>query len=412
MRRLRALNLFATAILASYLIAPSRLAAQQATPRLPFSDVPVNVLEAERILAERFGRSVEPLLMERSLRKILEHPEYYGLTPEALKNMMPGDFRRNPQDFGIDPFDQRWREKFPNMPLPQPKPMGGGNEPVPPLPVPPERPEPKPPDRPPEVGGVDPARPMPPPVEPVRPQGGGNGGGNRPGPRNVGGSGRMQDMLRNFVGGNAGLRDWARDFKLDARQFTRNAIPRLDGLRLDFGRNFGNLVPRGIKGPSFSGVSLPSVGGSLPSLSLSSGGSLGKGLLIVVIIIIAGVAIFFVVRLVRDWIPAELLARWRLGPWPVQPGEVSTRGELIQAFEYLALLKLGRSAGAAHHKSIANRLASPQADPFTANRAMAAEELGDLYEQARYAPPDEDLSPHQLAAARTDLCLLAGVSAA
>ena len=35
-----------------------------------------------------------------------------------------------------------------------------------------------------------------------------------------------------------------------------------------------------------------------------------------------------------------------------------------------------------------------------------------LYEQARYAPPEEALSDIDLAAARRNLCFLAGVSAA
>jgi hypothetical protein len=45
-------------------------------------------------------------------------------------------------------------------------------------------------------------------------------------------------------------------------------------------------------------------------------------------------------------------------------------------------------------------------------RQQAATELARLYEQARYAPQDDTLSAEDLAAARRDLCFLAGVGAA
>jgi hypothetical protein len=102
---------------------------------------------------------------------------------------------------------------------------------------------------------------------------------------------------------------------------------------------------------------------------------------------------------------------WRLGPWPVAPGAVATRGDLVAAFEYLALLNLGPAARACHHLALAASLGElgPEVSP---ERCRAAGELARLYEQARYTPGDEPLSPDDLAAARRDLCLLAGVAAA
>jgi hypothetical protein len=101
-------------------------------------------------------------------------------------------------------------------------------------------------------------------------------------------------------------------------------------------------------------------------------------------------------------------AGWQLGPWPVDPSKVATRGELIQAFEYLALLQLGQEARSWNHLDIADGLGG-EAEPETAPRRRAAEGLAALYEQARYAPAADPLPEGELAAARRDLCLLAGV---
>jgi hypothetical protein len=85
---------------------------------------------------------------------------------------------------------------------------------------------------------------------------------------------------------------------------------------------------------------------------------------------------------------------------------VRTRDELVRAFEYLALLRLGPAARHRNHREIAADLGAG------GPRSAAAERLAGLYEQARYAPPDEVLPDADLAAARADLCLLAGVAAA
>jgi hypothetical protein len=96
---------------------------------------------------------------------------------------------------------------------------------------------------------------------------------------------------------------------------------------------------------------------------------------------------------------------WSAGPWPVHPSRVSTREDLIRAFEHLAFLCLGPTARHLNHLDLAGRLGE------TDGRAAPAARLAHLYEQARYAPPDELLPADELAAARGDLSTLAGAAA-
>ena len=93
---------------------------------------------------------------------------------------------------------------------------------------------------------------------------------------------------------------------------------------------------------------------------------------------------------------------------------------MIRAFEYLSLLWLGPPARNWNHQVIAERMgeedkAGPDApklmswDAFA--QRQAAGQLAALYERARYAPPGEPLPDDALAAARRDLCFLAGMPA-
>jgi hypothetical protein len=108
---------------------------------------------------------------------------------------------------------------------------------------------------------------------------------------------------------------------------------------------------------------------------------------------------------------------WKLGPWPVDPKAVRTREELIRAFEYLSVLRLGPAARHWHHLAIAAGLGQFSRKAVStrgwgdawSERRRAAEQLAFLYERARYAPPGEPLPETALATAQRDLCLLAGV---
>lgn len=161
-----------------------------------------------------------------------------------------------------------------------------------------------------------------------------------------------------------------------------------------------------------SRAKIPKFAGDAPR---PSGGASdrGEGLerfaLVVVGMIALGAGLYLVKRLWKKG--SELVAEtgWRLGPWPVNPAKVSTSEQFIQAFEYLAVLLLGRGARHRNHRQIAAGLKTTVGAEGQAERA-AAEELTAIYEQARYAPVTEPLDGNQLAAARRDLILLAGNS--
>jgi hypothetical protein len=101
-------------------------------------------------------------------------------------------------------------------------------------------------------------------------------------------------------------------------------------------------------------------------------------------------------------------AGWKLGRWPVNPAAVTTREEMVRAFEYLTLRCLGPAARCWNHLEIAAQLGGDR----NVARQQAATHLAGLYEQARYAPPEERLPGTELEAARRHLCFLAGASAA
>lgn len=100
---------------------------------------------------------------------------------------------------------------------------------------------------------------------------------------------------------------------------------------------------------------------------------------------------------------------WRLGRWPLNPATVSTRGELVQAFDYLALLLFGQPAMHWNHRTIADQVASNPSGRWTPYQDAMAN-LAQMYEQARYAPADEPISQDDLHRCRQYLTSLAGAA--
>jgi hypothetical protein len=150
-----------------------------------------------------------------------------------------------------------------------------------------------------------------------------------------------------------------------------------------------------------------SIGGSWSSPSLGSSSVIGSGGALMWLLIV--VLILAVVWQVKTRIDAARGVRsaWQLGPWPVNPHHLASRGDLVKAFEYLACLLLGPQALTANHLDLVERIAANR--PAAARQA--AGELGHLYEQARYAAPDDPLPDGDLAMARRHLLLLAEGSA-
>jgi hypothetical protein len=167
---------------------------------------------------------------------------------------------------------------------------------------------------------------------------------------------------------------------------------------------------RRLKLPDFSrfapDVHMPQIEVNAPHIP-SVGGFTGAGAdlrsVANVLLGVIGVAVLFAViwRLSGGrWSPM-IGGRRPLGPWPLDPARVASRNELIQAFEYLTLLRCGEPARTWHHHAIADCLAGTETE-----RRAAADQLASLYEQARYAPASA--REPDWATARGPLTLLAG----
>jgi hypothetical protein len=97
----------------------------------------------------------------------------------------------------------------------------------------------------------------------------------------------------------------------------------------------------------------------------------------------------------------------------VNPAAIRTREDVVRAFEYLALLRLGPGARPRHHRDLALKLGGSEAVALAPpDRRRAALELAELYERARYTPPQDPWPESAVTAARRNLCSLAGVAPA
>lgn len=220
------------------------------------------------------------------------------------------------------------------------------------------------------------------------------GGGAASGP---GLGSKLEDLASRFEGVARNFEGKVRiPWKADSLTAAKKAMPTLPGM----------TIPSGILTRP-----RPEVGSGPTGVPEMRGPSL---IWVLLWLALAGLVGFLVWRF--RWPGAETAvpgsrAAWQLGPWPVNPAAVATRDELVQAFEYLSLLRLGRAARSWNHHVLAVGLGS-QGMGELAERARAARELAALYERARYAPLDDHLPDGALDAARRDLCYLAGVARA
>jgi hypothetical protein len=164
-------------------------------------------------------------------------------------------------------------------------------------------------------------------------------------------------------------------------------LPRLPRWRLS-PPNLGNWNPNFGGAP---GIGAPTIGG----------GRVNENIVWVLLpLLFVLLAWVFYQKLGRN--PAALARSVLRGPWPVNPALVTTRSQLIQAFDYLALLLLGEEVRTWNHLAVARKLGEQAA------RNPAAADLAKLYELARYTPGDDILSLDARNEARRHLVALAG----
>ncbi len=217
----------------------------------------------------------------------------------------------------------------------------------------------------------------------------------------------MKDLISNLNGtnGGKGLFDKMPDFK------GGDVFKGLGNIKGPNGGSDFKFNPPDLKGTGMSGPKFGSGGGSFggggfgggaPSVG---GAAAGGGTALAVIVGIAGGIVLLIV-LLRKWqlkreAQATLAQAGRAG---YDFSGVRTREQLVTAFDTVSIDRIGDEARAWNHRVIADQFGVVQP-----GNLEPANELGGLYEQARYAPPDEDLQPVEYAAARKDLGALAGV---
>jgi hypothetical protein len=126
---------------------------------------------------------------------------------------------------------------------------------------------------------------------------------------------------------------------------------------------------------------------------------------VILLALILAVVIWFQLKNIRAREAGLAAASEGMGPWPIDPRSISTREEVVIAFEYLSVLICGPSAKHWTHNTIADALTD-----LAATHGETAVMLARLYELARYAPLDEPLTTDEVTEARKLVCTLAGVS--
>jgi hypothetical protein len=163
--------------------------------------------------------------------------------------------------------------------------------------------------------------------------------------------------------------------------------------------------------PTIGGGSGVGGGGGDGSSGIGGGGGgagIGGGGQSLAVIVGIAVGILLAILLLRKWRlhQIERAAAHTTGKAGIDLDAIRTREELVRAFDHVSLDQIGEEARSWNHRVIADQIAGArpaQAEP--------AGELAGLYERARYAPLDEDLSAGEFADARRDLRVIAGVPA-
>jgi hypothetical protein len=428
MKQRHRLRLLAAALLCAAPLAVSAQAPPSA-PRVSHVPIPTGIEPglADQFLESRFRDAETAAQMERLLTNLAQHPERLPISKDDQdrlkqasqraggrpeKMLQDPEVRRIIEEAAgkqalpnLDPAEQKRLEEYARRLLPPsgaesppgvpPPPTGKPLVPPPGKPVEPGKPSEAPRPLPPPGGrgsGAAPVMPPPPPTSPVQERF--RDLAEALADKGLTESPAFRRMLANLdhVKGpeESDSRRWERRLQGVEERFAQagQRLPKISWPKADF-------LPHGLPNrPDRAAVAAED--------------GFGDGAMGLVVVAVAAVLVAWAL-LRRQGFP--LLDRAggaaRLGPWPVRPEAVHTRDDLVRAFEYLALLQLGPAARSRNHREIAARLGEDDA-----GRRTAAERLAGLYEQARYAPPTEALPDADLATARADLSLLAGVVAA
>jgi hypothetical protein len=213
----------------------------------------------------------------------------------------------------------------------------------------------------------------------------------------------LQKVLEDIAGRGKGNPTISPELAEQAKNLAQ-LLPRFDG-QLPGGRGREMDLSRAAQEPSL--LRLPNWTPSFPT-GFHPRSASWSDLILVALLITAGIALTQLgLRVGRVW-PTS--AEKPLGPWPVLPENVSTGADLVRAFEYLAVLRLGPTARMNNHVSRAANLAAlPTLDSEQLDDSVWF--LTELYELARYAPENLTLSPELVLRVRRELAYVAGVAA-
>jgi hypothetical protein len=217
---------------------------------------------------------------------------------------------------------------------------------------------------------------------------------------NKGGKGMFDDVPE-FK--NGGWKDFDKWGKSNAGDLWKTKPPELGSTSPKMGNGGGQNWGGGGGGGGGGGSSSWGSGGG----GGGGAGLGGGGTALAVIAAIAG-AILLAILLFRKWKmnQAERAALIHGGQMPIDFESIRSREQLVRVFNTVSLEQIGTDARSWNHRVVADRFGATK--PTV---AAPADEVAGLYERARYAPDDEDLTGGEFSIARHDLRLLAGVPA-
>jgi hypothetical protein len=223
--------------------------------------------------------------------------------------------------------------------------------------------------------------------------------------KNLGQMDFAKDMVKDFTewygnGGDNDLPNWIQGMgDWGIGDLTDWASNNMSGLKLDLkipDISFGSGGGSGGGGLGLGGGSSGG-GSSIGGGKFLSSGSL-TGLFILVILAAVGIVAWLLVQRIREQKERESLPIFH-STNPIDPNEVRTRQDLILAFDRLSVIRCGQDARMWNHRIISGQIGRNQPLP----EQESADQLGRLYEFARYTPLTDEMSEKQLSEARSYL---------